>query len=127
MFTIEQKEQERIQTAITLFNYVIESIKPDEITLEYEKTTDLMKKLLMLQMDVPSYMRAKVENLTDVKIMAAVASTRDVCYTKLNLVYAVLGIMPPNFKEVASKRLEIYLEHSARTGSIRGHTFGTFY
>ena len=127
MFTIEQKEQERIQTAITLFNYVIESIKPDEITLEYEKTTDLMKKLLMLQMDVPSYMRAKIENLTDVKIMAAVASTRDVCYTKLNLVYAVLGIMPSNFSKLASQRLQEYLKFSSRTGSIRGHTFGTFY
>ena len=111
MCLYEQKDQQRIQTANTLFNYVIGSIKPEEITLDYYKTRDLMIKLLVLQMEVPNWIRTEIENLSDEKIMNCVASTRDICYKQLNLVYEIIKIMPTELAELVSERLQAYNEY----------------
>ena len=111
MSTIEQKEENRIQAANELFSYVLGSIKPTNITLDFSKFVELQNKLLMAQMQVPDWYRSKsnlFEKLNDERILYCVTKTRDYDEPEIVLICRLLCIMPRHIEKEVCKRLDVY-------------------
>ena len=122
---MQRKYEARNNAAHALYTYVNRSLKHRDITLDYEKTMDLLHKLLLAQMQVPKCYQTdkngkpKVENLTDEKILKCVTSIRDHCRTKIILVWQIMEIMPPHVRQRVTKRFQDFVLYYAREGCVK--------